>query len=77
MKTITHSLLCVCRSGLGKLSVISHLMYKPLSKNLDNWALPSNRQNGPQSFLKDCLLGYSPQVGWNKIFHFFLRSTAD
>lgn len=46
-------------------------------KNLYNCALTSNRQNGPQSFLKDYLPGYNPQVGANEIFHFFLRLTTD
>ena len=35
--------------------------------------LTSNRWNSSQSFLKDCLPSNNPQIGLNKIFHFFLR----
>ena len=40
-------------------------------------ALTSNGQKSPQSFLKDCLPGYNPQVGSNKILYFFLRLTIN
>ena len=36
-------------------------------------ALISNRENSPQSFLKDCLLGYNLQVGSSTILYLFLR----
>lgn len=69
---MTHYVHCTCRSGLCKLS-IRHLKYNPLSQKgiwlyFDFW-----RGNIPQSFLKDYLPGYNPQVDWNKFFRFFLR----
>ena len=64
---------CLCRSGLCKPSVMHHLMF-----NFPNCALTTNsRTNIPQSFLKDCLPGYHPQVGSSKISHLFLRLTID
>lgn len=36
-------------------------------------ALISSRENNPQSFLKDCLLGYNPWVGSSTILYLFLR----
>ena len=32
-----------------------------------------HRQKSPQSFLKDCFLGYNSQFSLNKIFHFFFK----
>ena len=51
-------------------------MLDPLSQKLIYCALTSSLWNSPQSFLKDCLLGYNPQVSSNKIFHFFLRELS-
>ena len=42
-------------------------------ENIYKSALVSNRENGPQSFLKDCLLGYNIKVGSSTILYFFLR----
>lgn len=42
-------------------------------KNLDDCALISSGWEGPQSFLKDFLPGYNPQVGCSKIFHVILK----
>ena len=61
---------CTCISGLCTLS-IRHLTITLCLKNLYNCALTSNGWNSLQSFLKDCLLVYNPQVGSNKIFHFW------
>lgn len=48
---------------------ISHI----LPKSHIYWPPPLPVGNSAQSFLKDCLPGCNPQVGSNKIFHFFLR----
>ena len=35
--------------------------------------MASNRQTSSQSFLKDYLLDYNPQIGSDKILYFFFR----
>ena len=42
-------------------------------ENIYKFTLISNKENSPQSFLKDCLLGYNPQVGSSTILYLFLR----
>ena len=63
------------RSGLCKLSIIHHLMYSPISKNLYNCALISNWCNSFQNFLRCFSWIIILKIGLNKIFQFFLRLT--
>ena len=49
------------------------MTYNSLSQIYLTVLWPLMGRNCPQTFLKDCPLGYNLQGGWNKIFHFFLR----
>ena len=70
VNTTQDLLLCTCRSGLCKQSIICHL-----SQELLQLCFDFQGENSTHSFLKDCLPDYNPQVGSSKIFHFFLRLT--
>ena len=74
---MTHDLpiyfVCVDLDCLNCQYIIWHTNF--CLKNLYNCTLTSNGWNSPENFLKDCLPGNNLQVGSNKIFHFFLRST--
>lgn len=64
------------RSGLCKLSIMC--WQSPfVSKTYIIVFKTSIGQNSPQSFLKDYLMGYNPQVGLSKIFLFLPRWITD
>ena len=49
-------------------------LYVPiLLKSYIYWLSPLFIRNSSQSSLRDCLPGYNPQCGLNKIFYFFFR----
>ena len=56
---------------------MSSWLHIPFAKITYVWPPPSSLQKSSQSSDRDCLLGYTPQFGLNKIFHFFLRLTTD
>ena len=59
--THTHCSLCLCRSGLSKLTIIYHLMYNSWSQKLIQLCFDLQQvEQSSERFLKDCLLGYNP-----------------
>ena len=60
----TSTEMCACLSG-------------PRPQNHTYTGLPSPTASAPSSELEDRLLGWDPQVGWNKNFLFSLRSAVD
>lgn len=61
----------ILRTGKIIITYRCYIIENPEESKLDQY-IKINYRNSPQSFLKDYLQGFNPQVDWNKIFTSFL-----